>query len=234
MIFASDVAQMTYKKMPVRFPRGAHGAVLFVALVFLILLTLLGLTAASNSVLQERMTGGMRNAQLGLMGAESAARGAEAWLWNLSNNNGKINCGYNGGDSGYCYSIQTNVGSDGTSTVLNVNPKIGTFRSSPTWLTSSTSGGIDYTQAVTSLSGSSETASLSQKPQYMLEYLGLLLPPGANSNRMSGSQTRWSALNRSSSGQNMYSYRITARSTGGSDASVRVVETYFGTGVPSN
>ena len=42
-------------------PHRQQGAVLFVALVFLVLITLLGLTAASTSILQERMTGGMRN-----------------------------------------------------------------------------------------------------------------------------------------------------------------------------
>lgn len=38
-------------------PRGQRGAVLFVALVFLILLTLLGLAAAQTSTLEERMAG---------------------------------------------------------------------------------------------------------------------------------------------------------------------------------
>ena len=58
-----------------------RGAVLFVALVFLLLLTLLGLTASSTSILQERMTGGMRNAHLAAMGTESALRGGEVDLW---------------------------------------------------------------------------------------------------------------------------------------------------------
>jgi len=57
-------------------PARQRGAVLFVALIFLILLTLLGLAASGNSILQERMTGGVRNRQLALMGAESGARGA--------------------------------------------------------------------------------------------------------------------------------------------------------------
>ena len=67
-----------------RVPRDQRGAVLFVALIFLILLTLLALTATSTSILQEKMTGGMRNRQLSLSGAESVLRGAEASLWQLS------------------------------------------------------------------------------------------------------------------------------------------------------
>ncbi len=54
-------------------PNRQHGAVLFVALVFLLLLTLLGVTASSTSVLQERMTGGMRNAQLAMHGHRKCA-----------------------------------------------------------------------------------------------------------------------------------------------------------------
>ena len=52
------------RNFPMNTWRRQRGAVLFVALVFLLLLTLLGVTASSTSILQERMTGGMRNAQL--------------------------------------------------------------------------------------------------------------------------------------------------------------------------
>ena len=55
--------------------RQQGGAVLFVALVFLILLTLLALTATGTSILQEKMTGNMRNAS-SLLGAEAARAAA--------------------------------------------------------------------------------------------------------------------------------------------------------------
>jgi type IV pilus assembly protein PilX len=222
---------MTRQYSPIRFPHAARGAVLFVALVFLVLLTLLGLTAASTSVLQERMTGGMRNGQLGLMGAESAARGAESALWNLSQNNGKLNCFYNGGDSGFCYSPQSYPGSDGISTVLLSNPKIATFRTSPTWLSSFT-GAATYALTMNSGLG---TANLAQQPQYILEYTGKVTAPGTPLSGEGGSAVgRYGQFDKGPGGQDLYSYRITSRSTGGSDASVRVVETYFGSGVPSN
>lgn len=220
---------MTRRLTSPSFPQRARGAVLFVALVFLVLITLLGLTAASTSILQERMTGGMRNNQLGLMGAESSARGAEVRLWNLANNNKKLNCGYNGGPEGDCYAPQTKLSDDGKSTLLVSNPLVDKFRGVPTWV--SVAGSTSYVPPMTSGLGN---ANLAHQPLYMIEYMGLLLPPGSNSNGEGGSATRYSALNNSSSSQNMYSYRLTARSTGGSDASVRAVETYFGTGVPSN
>lgn len=53
-------------------PCRARGAVLFVALIFLILLTLLGITAAQVTVLQERMSGSFRVQQLAFERAESA------------------------------------------------------------------------------------------------------------------------------------------------------------------
>ncbi len=218
--------------MPCKFPASLprldrqRGAVLFVALVFLVLITLLGLTAASTSILQERMTGGMRNSQLGLMGSESAARGAESWLWNLANNNAHINCGYNGGDSGFCYKPQSGaLASDGVTTLMVNNPLVNNFRSTATWI-ASTAGVKAYTASMTG------TAALAQQPQYILEDMGVVLPPGANANGQGGArdQTR----SRGPGNQTLYSYRITSRSTGGNDASVRAVEVYFGAGVPSN
>lgn len=223
------------KRVPQSFsnPRRMQGAVLFVALVFLVLITLLGLTAASTSVLQERMTGGMRNNQLGTMGSETAARGAEAWLWNLANTSAKFFCGYNG--SGGCYSVQTTVPTSGTGTIFVENPKVRAFRTVPTWLPLGSSGGTAYAKTMTGLSGSAQTASLSKQPQYMIEYLGRVAPPGGGSPACVefGSENRYACGGVGGIAQGLYSYRITARSTGGNDATVRVIETYFGTGIPS-
>lgn len=53
------------------------GSVLFVGLVFLVILTALGLTAMRVSTQQERMAGNMRDRSLALESAESAMREAE-------------------------------------------------------------------------------------------------------------------------------------------------------------
>jgi len=223
------------KRAPQSFsnPHQTRGAVLFVALVFLVLITLLGLTAASTSVLEERMTGGMRNNQLGVMGAETAARGAEAYLWNLANTSAKFYCGYNG--TGGCYSVQSTAGAGGT-TIFVENPKVRAFRTIPTWLPLSSSGGTAYTTNMTSMSGSAQTAQLSKQPQIMIESLGQVSPPGGGSPSSveGGSENRYKGAGGAGGlGQALYAYRITARSTGGNDATVRVIETYFGTGIPS-
>lgn len=207
--------------------RAQGGAVLFVALIFLILLTLLGLTASGTSIMQERMTGGLRNAQLSLMGSETAARGAESWLWNLASNNAHINCGYNGGANGFCYRAQTFKDSGGN-TILRNNPLVEQFRTYPAWL----SGGTT-TNVPTTLTGSGNGA-LAQRPVYLMEDLGQIVPPGSPPVAADGAQGRDGQLNRASGVPVLYNYRITARSTGGNEGAVRVVEVNFGTGVPSN
>lgn len=216
-------------------PNRQQGAVLFVALVFLVLITLLGLTASSTSIMQERMTGGLRNGQMGLMAAETATRGAEAWLWNLSSNSGKINCGYNGGANGFCYAPQTADDGSGN-TVYTSNPLVTAFRTTPTWITNASSGGTNYTNGSNTALNSSTwgTATLAQIPQYMLESRGLVLPPGAPSNGQTGGQGRDGQSGRNAGNQALFSYRITSRATGGNEGAVSVVETTFGTGVPSN
>ena len=56
------------------------GAVLAIALIFLVVLTLLGITGAQNTVLEERMTGNYRDRQIAFEAAETALRVAEKAL----------------------------------------------------------------------------------------------------------------------------------------------------------
>lgn len=202
-----------------------NGAVLFVAMIFLVLLTLLGLTAAGTSVLQERMTGGLRNAQLGLMGAESAVRGVEAIIWNKSNDPSQptFHCGATGGDD-HCYQITDTLGA-GTSSMIN--PLVTTFRQQRGWPSSTSSdGAAPYATNLTALSGSQATASLEKQPRYLVEDLGLLLAPGVVPNCTGG--------RRDPCGDNstQHLFRITARATGGSANSVATVESYFSANLP--
>lgn len=56
------------------------GAVLVVSLVFLLLLTLIGLTGMQVTSLEEKMSGNMRDRNLAFQGAESALRAGEMYL----------------------------------------------------------------------------------------------------------------------------------------------------------
>ena len=170
-------------------PARQRGAVLFVSLVFLVLITLLALTAASTSVMQERMTGGLRNGQLALMGSESTARSVEWLIWNKSNNatSNKLHCGATGGDD-FCYQASNITG------VYGMNSLVASFRTQQGWpADTSGDGATTYATTMTGLSGNQAAASLAQQPRYMIEDLGILLPPGSP-NSGNGSHIKTSPL----------------------------------------
>lgn len=197
-----------------------NGTVLFVALVFLVLITLLGLTASGTSILQERMTGGMHNGQLALMGAETALRGVEWDIWNKSNQTpNSLVCGGEG-LADPCYKA-SNV--NDPSGLIRTDSRVAQFRTDPLY---SGSVGRNYpTKTLSGMSGSQQTASLSAQPKYLIEDIGIVLPPGAPS---SGQGGRRDQLNSNYAGnQTLHSYRNSARSAGGDTNSVRGAESYF-------
>lgn len=61
-----------------------RGAILFVGLIFLIILSMLGLTALRSATMQERMSGNMRDRGIAFQAAESALRAAENYLTNTA------------------------------------------------------------------------------------------------------------------------------------------------------
>jgi type IV pilus assembly protein PilX len=65
---------------PLRTLKNERGVALLVALMFLIVLTLLGLAAMKGTTLEERMAGGTRDYNIALQAAEAALRDAEADL----------------------------------------------------------------------------------------------------------------------------------------------------------
>lgn len=64
-----------FKLMQTRYRQ--HGSALIVSLVFLLLLTMLGIGAMKSSVLQERIAGNTRDTNLAFQSAESALRAGE-------------------------------------------------------------------------------------------------------------------------------------------------------------
>ena len=205
--------------------RRERGAVLFVALVFLVLITLLALTAASTSVLQERMTGGLRNNQLALMGAESGLRGVEWSIWNRSNKgsgSNKFDCQPDGGSTNdSCYRVG------------GPNATVTAFRNAKSWLDPAADGGQAYaTKTLTSMSNAQSSAQLANQPRYLIEDLGRVLPPNSPPSGQGGG--RFAINTKGAGNQTLESFRITARSTGGNEGSVRAAESYFVALPPSN
>lgn len=187
------------------------GAVLFVALVFLVLLTLLALTATGTSILQERMTGGLRNQQLAFMGVETGLRGGESFLWDISfvGSNPLPPCAQSA--SGTCaYGRELGTGL--------AQSKSQEFRTSRDWLGGPPAAGVmEHSGRLAALTGSAKLAS---NPTYMIEELGNDVPPS-----MGGQSGAIDPLGGGASTNKLY--RITARSQGGSAAVVRVAESIF-------
>ena len=68
---------MTMKRVDPSFPRQESGAALVTGLIFLVVLTMMGVTAARMSTLEERMSGNMRDRSVAMQAAELALRDAE-------------------------------------------------------------------------------------------------------------------------------------------------------------
>lgn len=197
-------------------PSRQRGAVLFIAIVMLLLITLLALAASSSSVLQEKMVGGLRNQQLSAMGAESALRGTESWLWNLNFNATTGQplppCLSAPAAGTTCVHRTTN---DGT-----LKSGVQAFRTSRQWADPPV-GAPGYVHTLTGLTGGNETASLVRQPAVMIEDMGANVPPGAgNQKGVIDSELT------SQAGKSNF-YRITARSQGGNTAASHVMESVF-------
>lgn len=201
--------------------RAQHGAVLVVALIFLLLMTMLAISASSRSLLQERMVGGLRNAQLAEMGAEAALRGAEWKLWSAAGNGGGVDCGTTVITECYVHDPQNPVAS------------VAAFRGGSGWVTT---GAVEYRGSGDSFSlkdlegstlisaGQRELAKLAENPRYLIEDLGPEQPLGGGSAHESGVT---SSTDSGPGNISKHIYRITARSTGGSANIVRVLESTF-------
>ncbi len=199
-----------YSGFPPALSQKQRGAVLFIALVFLILLTLVAVAGSSTSMMQERMVGGLRNMQMATSGAESGLREAEAKLWNASATNQPIFSGASGANGAYAYSA------------TSPNSNVATFRGSPS---SSIPYGYSTYQTV-DLTAVVGTGKLASNPTYIIEDLGVDTPPG---NANSKVQKGYDGLPNTGAlgGATNHIFRITARSAGGSSTTLRAVESTF-------
>jgi type IV pilus assembly protein PilX len=69
------------RRVPPKSPRAQRGAVLFVSLILLLILTMIGVTAARMQTSEEAMARNEHNHQLAMQSAEAALRNAESALW---------------------------------------------------------------------------------------------------------------------------------------------------------
>lgn len=203
-----------------RLPRRQRGVVLVVSLIFLVLLTILAISASTRSLLQERMAGGLRNSQLAETAAENALRGAEWKLWTVGSQGG-ISCGSTVITDCYVYSPGSPI------------TTVDKFRTSAGWVTDGSAeykgfdGSLDYTKLDGSKLSSDEKliAALAHNPRYLIEDLGEESPPGVGGQHESGAT---SSTNTGAGNPSTHIYRITARGVGASENVVRMAESTFG------
>jgi type IV pilus assembly protein PilX len=187
-------------------PGRERGAVLFIAMLLLVSITLLALAATRGSLLQERMTGAQRDRQLAQFGAQSALRGAEEWLWqHWTAGGGPLpECS---GASGMACVYRTR----GTSP----HPLVHRFRSATGWLDPSQDGAQAYARPLDRLPPTLLSARLAAQPRFLVEELGVDERPGPDG-----------------ATQRRVLYRITARSPGGRLQTVEVLESMWSMSVP--
>lgn len=203
--------------------RGQRGAVLVIALIFLILLTLLAISASGRSLLQQRMAGGLHNAQLAEVSADTALRGAEWKLWTSTSQltGTPLLCG-SGVLAGSCYRYDP-----GNSDVYGTAGTVTKFRDSAAWVTKGAAiykgpnGALDYTAPGTGY----ESSRLAKNPVYIIEDMGVELPPGVSGGLHESGVTGSGGAGVGSTSRHVY--RITARATGGDENTVRVIESTF-------
>lgn len=203
-----------------------RGAVLFVALIFLVLMTLLAVVASNTSIMQERMTGGMRNVQVAQLGADSAVRGMEFQIWSSVGRTNLV-CNGTGGPSAAfrCYQrfVDPTFSPTGGEQV-GLDSRVRAFRNAKGKLDTATDGAspapLDF--SATSIP---ESARLAQRPRVLVEMLGKVAVGNAAKAPHGGLKPV--AAGPGGGVQDFYSYRITARSTGGNDSAVRLAESVF-------
>lgn len=188
-----------------------HGFALLMALIFLVLLSMLAITASQHSLLQERMAGSLHNAQQARISAETALRGAEYKLWSLANQaGGRLHCQQ--------AAITQNDGCilyRPDSAPYAANGAVTRFQSAAGWIDGI---GVTYTGPA----GRGYTPVLAKNPVYIIEDMGSERPPGTSGLHESGN------TGPNNSGQaEVHIYRITARATGGNIHAASVVQSTF-------
>jgi type IV pilus assembly protein PilX len=203
----------------IQLPRAQRGVVLIVALIFLLLLTILAISASGRSLLQERMAGGLRNSQQAEMSAETALRGAEWRLWTTTTLvGGHLNCTSDAISATDGCTIFNLAGA-----AYSATGAVTKFVTSQGWVPNI---GISYTgpNKTGYTTTSTDFVQLASNPAYIIEDLGREVPPGAGTLHESGD----TGPNNTGAGQiSTHIFRITARATGGNVNSVRVLQSTF-------
>jgi type IV pilus assembly protein PilX len=180
-----------------------RGIVLVVGLILLLVMSLVMIVAMSGSILQERMAGALRNESIADAGADSALRDGELWVWNQIQ----------------VQQAQLTVPSTTGGFPLSPQSELARrFRSSYGWET----GGSAFGTGGSGIAfGTDPYYTMAEMPAYIIESIGSV------SAQESGGSAEAYRGQPETADESLSYYRITGRSTGGSDGVVRAVQSTF-------
>lgn len=189
---------------------GQTGAVLAMALIFLLLLTILGISAITTTTLQEKMSGNMQDRNLAFQAAESALRDGER----------HIDAAINSGTS-FTAACTNGLCTPALATASTINDDVWKTTGIVDWSSSSTTSLKfgDITLAV-------DLPGVSEQPRYIIEKLPAeLKDSGGGGVDTTGLCTDHSCSKQIVSSPGVF-YRITARGTGRTGAVVMLQSIY--------
>ncbi len=181
-----------------------NGAVLAVALIFLLVLTILGVSSMKSTVLEEKMAGNMRDQSLAFQAAEAALREGEAFIETLASA-GAFKCTEKTTLTNTSFPNCTANGQFSTGTIvheiLDQNP----------W--SSTNG---YRTVTTTING------VSTAPQYFIIHNADLTDEAKTSLNLGPGYGGIGA------GKDITTFAVVARGVGGTDKAPVILTSYYG------
>jgi Tfp pilus assembly protein PilX len=205
---------------PSRGARAQHGAVLMVALMFLVILTMLALTSMTGTTLEERMAGQYRDLNIAFQAAEAGLRDAERDIYAVGiqapaaffprNPTISGRTGFGDGTdtaNGACTSGAPATFGRGLCYALATGPW-------PPFTTASLADGSNVAVPYGMYTGATALKFVSAQPVYIIEALWLNIPPGPAKSIAAGPLTTY--------------YRINSRGFGGNPATqVTLQEMYL-------
>jgi len=182
-------------------PSQQRGVVLFVALILLLILSLLGVTAARMQTTEERMARNEDNRQIGAQAAEAALRAAETGL-----------------TTGVYAASQFSANANG---LYELNPSVssGILWGPPAFIWSTVGAAITYspTDPLNPMPALTSLPAAAQSPQYVIENLPAVAMPGDSIN-----QVQYSAPT-----SPVTVYRITASGVGADSSTTTILQSIF-------
>lgn len=184
-------------------PKKQQGTALVLALVFLLLMTILAVTALNRSSLEEKMAGNLKDQHTAFQAAEAALRDAENFLGTS-----------NPPKTSFVAACTNGLCATAASASLPQWEQV-------TWSNSSTN-----TRAYGTGTGATSLTGVAQAPRYIIEDIADPPSPTTSSTAPSGSLGTGFGLPPPAVGGGDY-YRITARGVGGTPAAQAMVQVIY-------